>query len=63
MSEMLEKVRELKLNAVKAMTDFRADVPSELAIREFLFEHRYQILDMLDDALTAYENGTWNGKS
>jgi hypothetical protein len=63
MSEMLEKVRELKLNAVKAMTDFRADVPSERAIREFLFEHRYQILDMLDDALTAYENGTWNGKS
>lgn len=64
MSEMLFKIRALKQKAVEAVigvTDVECDQVDQ-EIDAFLAKHRYLILDMLDDALTAYERGTWDGR-
>jgi len=64
MSEMLFKIRALKQKAVEAViggTDVECDQVDQ-EIDAFLAEHRYMVLDMLDDALTAYEGGTWDGR-
>lgn len=52
----LERIRELKYKAVKAMMSSQAQqIKVDTEINEFLLCNKYSILDMLDDALTAYE--------
>lgn len=56
MSNLLQQVRDLKLRAVKHLMS-GCDSQIEKDIVDFLAGHRYQVLDIIDDALTAYEGG------
>lgn len=51
----LERIRELKEKAVMALINNKGQFGVDAEIDYFLTVNKYSILDMLDDALTAYE--------
>jgi len=59
MSDLLKQVQDLKMAAVESLvsSDPRAKMAAELGIANFMHVNRFLILDILDDALTAYEDG------
>lgn len=57
--ELLEEVQRHKHNCVAAMVkgDIVARHEAEAAAKTFLIANYAQVLDIMDDALTAYING------
>lgn len=55
--QLLAKVRELKEKAVMPVCNPNAMADVDAEIVQFLTEHRYQILDNLDDAYQAHLDG------
>lgn len=53
----LEKVRDLKDKGVRALCGQGNFSDCDLQIDMFLMTNRYQILDILDDALQAHKEG------